>query len=159
MVVGFGNLDRQDDGVAWHILAGLQKRLGRPMAGSSEDEFEFGGHSPELLFVLQLTPELAEKIAQTDRVCFVDAHTGNITEDVHAAPLSVEFQSSPFTHHMTPETCMALAKTIYGSAPPALLVSVRGYEFGFSRSLSSRTQSLVGYAVDRIWDWLHTKNE
>lgn len=159
LVIGFGNLDRQDDGVAWHILASLARRLDRPSAGSVEDEFEFGGHSPELLFVLQLTPELAENIAQADRVCFVDAHTGSVPEAVHAAPLSNIFQNSPFTHHMTPETCLALAKTLYGNAPPALLVSVRGYEFGFSRSLSTRTQTLVENAVDRIWDWLYAKNE
>ena len=158
LIIGFGNLDRQDDGVAWHILAALARQLGRQATDSFEDEFEFGSHSPELLFVLQLTPELAETIAQYDRVCFVDAHTGNVPEEVHAATLSIEFQNSPFTHHMTPETCLALAQTLYGNAPEALLVSVRGYEFGFSRSLSTRTQEKIEDALVCIWDWLQATN-
>lgn len=158
LIIGFGNLDRQDDGVAWHILAALARRLGRQTRDSFEDEFEFGSHSPELLFVLQLAPELAETIAQYDRVCFVDAHTGNVPGEVHAAPLTIEFQNSPFTHHMTPETCLALAQTLYGNAPPALLVSVRGYEFGFSRSLSARTQENIEDALTCIWEWLQATN-
>ncbi len=155
LIIGFGNLDRQDDGVAWHILASLTKRLGRNLDVSTEDDFEFGGQNPELLFMLQLTPELSEKIARAGRVCFVDAHTGSVPEEVHEASLTVEFQNSPFTHHMTPETCLALANALYGGAPPAILVSVRGYEFGFERTLSARTQGSVEEAVDRIWDWLH----
>jgi len=154
LVIGFGNLDRQDDGVAWHILASLAKRLGRNPDNSTQEDYEFGGSAPELVFVLQLTPELSEKIAQVDQVCFVDAHTGSVPEELHAVPLTIEFQNSPFTHHMTPETCLALANALYGNAPPALLVSVRGYEFGFSRSLSTQTQALVNPAVDRVWDWL-----
>lgn len=154
LVIGFGNLDRQDDGVAWHILTSLASRLGRNPDASNEEDFEFGGHDPELLFMLQLTPELSEKIARAERVCFVDAHTGNVPEEVHQASLSVEFQNSPFTHHMTPETCLALANALYGNAPPAILVSVRGYEFGFQRNLSARTHGFVEEAVERIWIWL-----
>jgi hydrogenase maturation protease len=154
LIIGYGNTDRQDDGVAWHILAGIGRRLGRPVPVSYDDEFDASDASPRLMFVLQLTPELAETLAEYERVCFVDAHTGNVPDDLNIADLASEFQTSPFTHHMTPATCLALARSVYGRAPRARLVSVRGYEFGFSRALSSRTAALADQAIEQIMGWL-----
>jgi hydrogenase maturation protease len=153
LILGYGNLDRKDDGVAWHILDSLSQRLGRP-SPTLDEGFQLSGLSTELLFVLQLTPELAETISEFDRVCFVDAHTGSVPEELNVADVKSQFQPSPFTHHMTPASCMALCEALYQNAPQAILVSVRGYEFGFERSLSPRTAELAIQAADRIWDWL-----
>ncbi len=102
ILIGFGNIDRQDDGVAWHILARLSQRLGRETP-SSEDGFWPGDEEyPHLLFALQLTPELAETLSDYLRVCFVDAHTGSVPHEVNLAPILAEYQPSPMTHHMTP---------------------------------------------------------
>ena len=30
LILGYGNLDREDDGVAWHVLQGVAETLGRP---------------------------------------------------------------------------------------------------------------------------------
>lgn len=158
-MIGFGNADRQDDGVAWHVLNQLSRRLKRPTSVSPDEGFQLTGKSPELLFVLQLTPEMAETIGQFERVCFVDAHTGNVPEEVNVAPVRQEFQSSPFTHHMTPATLLALTGSLYGKHPEALLVSVRGYAFGFDRSLSARTEQLANQAADVIWKWLQTQDK
>jgi len=157
LILGFGNADRQDDGVAWHILNRLAVRLERPISDSPDEGFQLSGNSPELLFTLQLIPEMAEMIGQFDRVCFVDAHTGSVPQDVKITPVREEFQSSPFTHHMTPATLLALAGTLYGKHPEALLVSVRGYAFEFDRSLSERTDELASQAVEAIWNWLSSK--
>ncbi len=154
LILGYGNVDRQDDGVAWHILAGLCKKLGRPAPASPDEEFENPGPSPDMYFLLQLTPELAEIISGYDRVCFVDAHTGSVSEDLHISEVKGEFQSSPFTHHMTPATCLSLVKSIYHREVEGTLVSVRGYEFGFSNSLSSATAALASQAVEKIYNWL-----
>lgn len=157
LILGFGNADRQDDGVAWHILNRLAIRLGWPASLSPDEGFQLSGNFPDLLFTLQLTPEMAETIGQYDRVCFVDAHTGNVPEEVNVAPVREEFKSSPFTHHMTPATLLALAGTLYGKHPEALLVSVRGYAFEFERSLSKKTDEIAGQAVEAIWNWLATQ--
>ncbi len=154
LIIGYGNVDRQDDGVAWHILAGIARRLGRHVPASYDDEFDASDASPHLMFVLQLTPELAETLAGNERVCFVDAHTGNVPDDLNIVDLASEFQTSPFTHHMTPATCLALARGVYNRAPQARLVSVRGYEFGFSHTLSSRTADLTDQAIEQIMGWL-----
>jgi hydrogenase maturation protease len=159
LILGYGNVDRQDDGVAWHVLAALAKRLGRKTPASYEDDFELTGAPPDLVFALQLTPEFAETIAAYPRVCFVDAHTGSVPNDLNMIEVKGEFQRSPFTHHMTPATCLAMAQALYGGNPEALLVSIRGYEFGFTRSLSPHTSLLAEQAADQIYTWLLGKSK
>ena len=53
--------------------------------------------------------------------------------------LEPAFQRSPFTHHLTPDSLLSFAQTLYGRAPQAILVSIRGYHFGFSQELSPET--------------------
>jgi hydrogenase maturation protease len=151
LVIGYGNADRQDDGAGWHILDLLADRLGLEPDG--QDLWSEDG-TVCLHYALQLAPELAEFIAQFERVCFVDAHTGQEKDEFHAAPVEPEYQSSAFTHHMTPATCMLLAEKLYGKNPEAILFSVRGYVFGFQNGLSEKTTILAEAAARRIWSWL-----
>jgi hydrogenase maturation protease len=154
LILGYGNVDRQDDGVAWHVLAALRRRLGKPEAEPFDQEFEPQGENPDFLFTLQLTPELAETLAEYQRICFVDAHTGNVPDEVHFRQLEAKYQRSPFTHHLTPQTLLALCAQLHSHAPHAILVSVRGYRFGFEPSLSPESQALIEPAVQKILAWL-----
>jgi Ni,Fe-hydrogenase maturation factor len=81
LIIGYGNPDREDDGVAWHILRALTIKLGLDSPESYEDEFP-ESERIDFAFHLQLTPEMAEDINEYEYVCFVDAHTGNIQESV-----------------------------------------------------------------------------
>jgi Ni,Fe-hydrogenase maturation factor len=114
------------------------------------------GSNLEFLFVLQLTPELSEVIKNFERVCFIDAHTGSVPGEVNQVEVNCEFQASPFTHHLTAATCLALTHALYGQCPQSILVSVRGYEFGFDTTLSTFTSSLVDEAAWKILSWLET---
>lgn len=154
LIIGYGNPDREDDGVAWHILAGVARRLGRPTLDIETGGQDQLGQSPDLLFVLQLTPELAELISEHDYVCFIDAHTGDYPEDLRFAFADAQFQNSPFTHHMTPQTCLALAEALHGRGPQAIIVSVKGHQFGFSHTLSAQTALLAEEATEKIISWL-----
>lgn len=154
LIIGYGNPDRQDDGAAWHILTRLAGRLNQPVPPTFEEGFPPSNENPELVFMLQLTPEMSEKVAACERACFVDAHTGSVPEDIHFETLQPEFQTSPFTHHLTPTSCLFLAKTLYGKAPEAILVSVRGYQFGFEHDLSPETARFTEQAASRIMAWL-----
>lgn len=156
MVIGYGNPDREDDGVAWHILRALTVRLGLISPDSYEDEFP-ESTGIDLAFYLQLTPEMAEDINGYEYVCFIDAHTGNIPEPVRLISVESEFQRSPFTHHLTPQSLVSMCETLYGRKPDAALLSVLGHRFLFSRQLSEETTALVPQAVDMIWEWLNER--
>lgn len=177
LVIGYGNPDREDDGVAWHLLKKLSTRYDCPMTAIDELDLPLTQcdgvqlcqndqtspchlvtPSPSLVFALQLTPEMAETLTRYDRVCFVDAHTGAYPEAVRFAPLRPGYQATPFTHHLTPESCLALAHTLYGHAPEAVLLSIRGYHFGYSTELSSQTAVLMNLAVEQVSQWLYHSN-
>ncbi len=157
LIIGYGNPDREDDGVAWHILRALTLKLGLPAPDSYEEEFP-QNENFDFSFYLQLTPEMAEDIAGYEYVCFVDAHTGNIPEEVRLIGVESDFQRSPFTHHLTPQSLISICESLYESKPEAVLLSVRGYQFLFSRQLSETTTALVPHAVDLIWEWLGSKS-
>ena len=135
-------------------MATLCRLLGKPGPETDCEAFEPQGDNPDFLFTLQLTPELAETLVDYGRVCFVDAHTGSVPEEIHLRPVKGEYQRSPFTHHMTPDTLLALCMGLYKRTPEAILVSVRGYQFGFERSLSPQTQALVEPVAQQILVWL-----
>jgi hydrogenase maturation protease len=156
LIVGYGNADREDDGAAWHVLSGVSLRLGRPVPNLPDDGFFPEDEEIDLWYVLQLAPEMAEDFARYQRIIFVDAHTGNIPHEILLQPVDDSPPSSSFTHHMTPAACMAITRTIYHHSPQAMLLSVRGYNFGFSRSLSEGTAALVQQAVEMIWVLLGT---
>lgn len=157
LIIGYGNPDRQDDGVAWHVLVGTADRLGIRSPKTVDEGFESFETEPAFMFVLQLTPEMAEVIAQYNKVCFVDAHTGAIPNDVNVDIIKPDYHTSPFTHHMTAQTLMELAHTLYHQDLEALIISVRGYEFGFNVGLSKQTQNLANQAIQQIIDWLSSK--
>lgn len=112
----------------------------------------------DFAFHLQLTPEMAEDISTYEYVCFVDAHTGNIPEAVRLIAVESEFQRSPFTHHLTPQSLLSMCETIYQKKPDAVLLSVLGHRFLFSRQLSEKSAKLVPQAVQLVWDWMNDKN-
>jgi len=153
LFIGYGNPDRQDDGVAWHVLAGIAGQLGMEPSTSWEDPLPCAPGT-DFAFYLQLTPELAEDLTAYDRVCFVDAHTGKIPENIQVVDVISEYQTSPFTHHLTPEMLLSMCESLYNHKPEAILLSVRGYEFGFETKLSPFTESLVIEAVQSSVGWL-----
>ncbi len=55
LFIGYGNPDREDDGVAWHILREVALRFGLPVPDSYEDEFPLDGPA-DFSFYLQLAP-------------------------------------------------------------------------------------------------------
>lgn len=153
LILGYGNQDRQDDGVAWHIMADLRKRLGYSDPQLIDENFD---STDDLVFVfqLQLTPELADDISRFDRICFLDAHTGAVPEDVNFEKLSPIYQHSPLTHHLTASSLLSILQTVYKRTPEAILISVKGLEFGYSTVLSPFTQNLVSKASEMVLDWV-----
>jgi len=155
LIFGYGNPDRQDDGVAWHVLREIMMHYGLPVSEDLDIAFHDNQRQMDYEFQLQLTPEIADDLNVYDRVCFIDAHTGAVPEEVHFEKISPSFQKSPFTHHLTAASLLSIADTLHHKVPETILVSVRGYEFGFSQSLSDSTSALTRQAADIIIQWVN----
>jgi hydrogenase maturation protease len=151
LILGFGNPDRGDDGVAWYILSKIAAHFNKSL---SEEQIECClvqlNDVIHLWFNLQLIPEISEQLANYKRAIFIDAHTVDFKEDIRVVDLKPEFQNSPFTHHLTPSSCLSLTQSIFGRFPMATLISVRGYSFEFINQLSKKTHALADTAVEII---------
>ena len=58
------------------------------------------------------------------------------------------------SHHLSPEALMVLARSLYGAQTEALLLTVTGTAFQFSRELSAGVQGAVPEAAERILAWI-----
>lgn len=154
LFLGYGNIDRQDDGVAWHLLCEVMRRLNYPPPQDPEGEMPIIMGDFTFDFQLQLMPEIANDLGGYDRICLMDAHTGNVPNEVNIEHVNPSYQSSPFTHHMTAGTLLSLCEVIHHHIPETILVSVRGYEFLFTRSLSAATADLIDPAAEQIINWV-----
>lgn len=159
LVLGYGNVDRRDDGVALYVVNALRERLGQPPIDPHEtDGLETRGGELDTGFVYQLTPELAEIAAAYDQVVFVDAHLGHYNELIREASVAAEARPTIVSHQLSPGTVLALARALYGGHPVGTLISIRGHDFDFGSQLSPDTAAGVAPAVARIWDLHQAQN-
>jgi Ni,Fe-hydrogenase maturation factor len=95
-------------------------------------------------------PELAETLAGYDRVWFVDAHLGIYPDLVRRMALTAQFGLASVSHHLGPETLLALAQQLYGQAPAGELISIRGFDFDFGDEFSPETAAGVRQVVEEL---------
>ena len=150
IILGYGNPDRGDDGVAWHLLNELLVSEGIENAELFASDITDLNGKADIWFNFQLLPEISELVAKYDRALFIDAHTGDIEEEINFQKMEPDFKHSPFTHHLAPSSCLAIAEAIAGKYPEAWLLSIRGYDFEFSRELSPKTKELSKIALQKI---------
>jgi hydrogenase maturation protease len=151
LVIGYGNPSRRDDGVGLAVVNGLRERLGRPPLVEGEDGYDGLGGAVDTLFLQQLMPELAETLAEYDRVWFVDAHVGVLPDPVRRVSLHPNYDPASVSHHLKPEALLALARQLYGRAPEGELFSVRGFDFDFGEGLSDETAAGARKVVVELW--------
>lgn len=130
MIIGYGNPLRGDDGLGWQAA----RRLA--------DEVRDG---VDVIACHQLMPELAEPLSRADRAVFIDAAPPG---DPPGTIVMGSVQPRPadpgaFTHHLDPAGLLELARSLYGQAPPAELITVAGQQFGFSEQLSPPVQAAL----------------
>jgi len=151
LVIGYGNPSRRDDGVGLAVVNGLRERLGLPPLAEGDDGFDDLGQSLDTLALQQLTPELAETVAAYDRLILVDAHVGTYPELIQRVQLRPQVEPSLVSHHLKPNHLLALTVQLFGRAPVAELLSIRGFDFDFGPGLSPATAEGVQQVIAEIW--------
>lgn len=150
LIIGFGNRERGDDGVAFHVINRLRARCGvRPLAE--------GRWPPQALcrgidtaFARQLVPELAADVGGYRRLILVDAHVHAEPRGVVCARIEADPRPSALSHVLPPETFLWLVQGLCGRTPATHMVSVRGHRFGPTRRLSAASAAWVDPACEAI---------
>jgi hydrogenase maturation protease len=140
LIIGYGNPLRGDD--AMGLVAA--ERLGG-------------------LAVHQLTPELAEPIAHSDAVIFLDADVTVAPGEISVKPCGADLQvcagppgparpkaGPPIDHVATPDALLQLAHLVYGTAPTACLIGMGGVDFELREGLSAAAERAVERAVEFV---------
>jgi hydrogenase maturation protease len=135
LVIGYGNELRSDDG--------LGPRIARAVATWDLPHVR-------AVAVHQLTPELADQLAQASRVFFIDA-----TLDCSLPPVSVVRVQAPSLKTLNPHAShpghlLCLAQQVYGHVPEAWMIRVRAVTTVFGQELSPDAQR----AMDEALEWL-----
>jgi hydrogenase maturation protease len=151
VVMGIGNLDRGDDGVAYHVVNRLRRRLGSTPLDEGETGLGETAAEAAVLFVRQLVPELTLDVGGCDRLIFVDAHVPAEPRPIVCTRLRPEARlSSRLSHCLPPEGFLWLLQALVSRAPESYLVSVRAERFDLVRRLSPAAAALVTPAASII---------
>lgn len=150
LILGYGNVDRGDDGLGYYVVSELARCVDGIEVEPYDDIPTGLTEQVDLLFVRQLTPELAETLAEYDRVFFVDAHTGAYAEDLRMVEVESRYLPSALTHHMTAETLLDLTEVMFGRKVKGYLYSARGYDFDFTPHLSERTRAAAEQIIAEL---------
>ena len=149
LIIGYGNPLRGDDAVGFLAAERLQELVPSPV---HDPEVSHTRIAVEVLAVHQLTPELMEPISRADRVIFMDASAAGDPGTIHRRKLmpgklgEAAMAAASFTHHADPAALLAGARSLFGNAPQAWLVTVSGANFEFTGQLSAP----VAKALDRL---------
>lgn len=134
LFIAYGNTLRRDDGAG---LALAEKVL--PLLAAQ-------GFQIELITIQQLTPELAFDIANPDlaAVYFFDTAAEPHSLGIQVQPIGANEGAPVLGHHLIPSALLLYAKQLFGSCPPAWLITIPGYDFELGEGFSPATaQHLV----------------
>ena len=123
LIIGYGSLLRGDDAVGCHAAHELEQYY--------RDDPEV-----EVIACQQLTPELAEDVAHSKFVLFLDASWGETPGSIQQTRVLPEHQPGESTHTLAPFALLAAAGQLYGDAPQGICLTIAGWSFAMSNQLS-----------------------
>jgi hydrogenase maturation protease len=153
LVIGYGNTLRSDDGVG--------QKVAEIVAG-----WELEG--VRSLPVHQLTPELADDMAQVETVIFVDVYSSltpplvrgvggdqTLVTEVEDDQIIIKTLENNqinhnFGHTSSPEFLLYLTEKLYNTKPQCYWVLIPGINFEFGEELSEMTEAKKAIALQKI---------
>ena len=141
LIIGYGNLLRGDDAVGCRAAYEL-------------DQLFRDDPNVEVIASQQLTPEMADDVAESDFVLFLDAATGELPGTVRRMRIVPQLGPGGFTHQLTPSSLLSAAGQLYGDAPEAISITLAGWSFDISNQLSpgaaDRFPEMIRLAQDAV---------
>lgn len=134
LIIGYGNTLRSDDGVG--------QKVAEIVAG-----WELQG--VRSLPVHQLTPELADDMAQVETVIFVDAVPSE-DEQIMIKTLENDQTNNSFGHTSSPEYLLYLTEKIYEKKPASYWILIPAINFEFGENFSEITENGKEKALEKI---------
>jgi len=141
LIVGFGNPVRSDDGVGWHVARQLADSLLR------DDVRVVAAH--------QLLPEMAELASRAERVLFIDAAQAGDPGSIACETIHASAALEAYTHELSPEAVLAVAKELYGRSPAAFLLTVAGESFATGDALTPKVSAAIPALLARVRQFIH----
>ena len=148
LIVGIGNPLRMDDGIGHFVAGRLADRYARDDRVTAID-------------CHQLTPDLAETVAESEEVFFLDASMAGTPGELKVHELPTTDPKNPLfdAHNLSPHELIELAGRLYGRRPRGRLFTLSGKHFGFgeglsdevARSLGRMEEEVVALAADRLY--------
>lgn len=132
LILSLGNQLRRDDGAAHHVLNRLQ-----PTA------------KVEARALFQLTPEVAQEIANFQVVLFIDADASVAAVTLESLEPSL-VKETPLTHVSRPRGVVALSRALFGFAGKAFLCRIPVEDLSAGEGLSSRANASSDDAVRQV---------
>jgi len=135
LVIGCGNELRGDDAAGLRVAESVE-RLCLP--------------GVRVLTCYQLTPELAEAVADARATVFVDASVRGQPGAVETGPVALASSAAPMDHTMSPGALLALSEAVFGRRSIAFLVSISVAECGMGLGLTPEAELGVASATKSL---------
>ena len=133
LLIGIGNIGRQDDGLGWLFLDKISELF--------PDYFD-------VEYRYQLQVEDAELISHYGKVIFVDAHAGLQNEAFVWQKCIPKIPETYTSHELEPEAVFYLTKTIYSKSPDAYVLGIAGKSFDLQIGLTDFAKGNLQKAID-----------
>jgi hydrogenase maturation protease len=132
-IYGIGNIGRQDDGLGWAFIEGLESSL-----PSGVETFRN----------YQLNIEDAEIISHYPQVLFVDATKSDEVETFRCRRVEPHASVAFSSHFLSMESVLALCQNIYHQSPLTHVIEIRGYAWELQQGLTAQAQHNLDQAIN-----------
>ena len=143
LILGIGNYGRQDDGLGWEFLDGLNEK-------------KFKNVSMEYRYQLQI--EDAELIGKFDTVVFVDASRNELENGYSWETCEGSNTYSFSTHALMPETILYLSEHLYQHMPRAFVLEIQGHKWelksGLTKKAKENLKKANTYFTEHLSDYI-----
>ena len=136
LILGYGNPLRSDDGLGWQVAVQLLRTTSVPEVA--------------VLPCPQLTVELAEPISRAECVLFIGGVREGAPGEFRCREMEPVAGAASFTHELSPQLLLGIARDLYGAFPEAYLLSISGESFEAGKSLSAAVEARIPELEARV---------